>query len=50
MLLLAQNYFFADMLVILLVMLGLLAICIPRPRKQFVVVEKRKKLVRRKPE
>lgn len=48
MILLAQNYFFADFLIVLLVILGLLAMCIPRPRKKFAVVEKRKKVVRRR--
>ncbi|MCP4079444.1 MAG: hypothetical protein GY819_16740 [Planctomycetaceae bacterium] len=47
--LLAVNYLFADILVVLLTMLGLLSICIPRPRKKFEAVDKRKKLVRRKP-
>ncbi len=45
--LLAQGYFFADFLIIMLVVLGLVAICIPRPRKKFQVVDKRKKLIRR---
>ncbi len=33
--LLAQIYVFAWVLVVLLVLLGLLAVCVPRPRKRF---------------
>lgn len=47
--LLAVNYIFSDILIVLLTMLGLLSICIPRPRKKFAVADKRKKLIRRKP-
>lgn len=43
MMILAQNYMFAYVLISLGVGLGLLAICIPRRRKK-VVVEKKKKL------
>ncbi|MGI9516213.1 MAG: hypothetical protein ACR2NP_04140 [Pirellulaceae bacterium] len=47
-LLLAQNYIFANILVVLAVLLGILAVCIPRPRKRFAVASTTKKLKRRK--
>ena len=40
--LLAQNYSFAYILIILMVLLGLLAICVPRLRKGFKVAERKK--------
>ncbi len=39
MLLLAQNYSFAYVLIILMILLALLAICVPRLRKRFKMPE-----------
>ncbi len=46
---LAQSYLVSDFLIVLLVVLGLIAMCVPRRRKKFAIVDKRKKLVRKRP-
>ncbi len=48
MLLLAQSYAFAYVLVSLAVLLGIVAVCIPRPRKKFAVASTKRKLTRKK--
>ena len=47
MMLLAQSYLFAYILIVLGVLLGLIAVCIPRPRKKFIVASTKKKISRR---
>lgn len=44
-----ENYGMAYALVVMMILLGLVAICIPRPRKKFQVAETTKKIKRKRP-